>query len=412
MNITRRSFTGGALASGALGTYAYAASTIKVGMMLPVSGALARYAAEQFPPFRYMIDKINAEGGIKSMGGARIELVIADNASTTAGTASEGRRLVSQEKVSMIVGPLITTEMLALTPIIDQYKIPTLSMTSGASRSKYLFSIGFPYDEGYAQPPVNFIEFLAKVKGRPIKKVALVYSNYEAGQQIANLMEGHLKAKGFEIAGRVPVDRTAPDQTAAVLRIRSLKPDAVTGLLIARDGLLVHKARFDLNYHETTFVGPGAGYADPPLWRELGPDVAKAVLARNMFVMTGFNDDVEIPATKALVEELRADMVKNKLEGSIGYYQIWGAQAARIVQTALELAGSSDPQAIGDALAKVKFPSGHPYLYAPRKEIAFNADNLLTDSSALFTQWTEDGKQQTVWPQEYARVEPRPFQPG
>ncbi|ODT22624.1 MAG: hypothetical protein ABS35_14460 [Kaistia sp. SCN 65-12] len=409
MHISRRGFIGGTLASGVLGIPAHATSSVKVGMMLPVSGVLARYAAEQFPPFRYIIDKINAEGGIKSMGGARIELVVADNASTTAGTASEGRRLVSQEKVSLIVGPLITTEMLAITPIIDQYKIPTLSMTSGGSRSKYLYSIGFPYDEGYARPPVDFIEYLAKSKGRPIKRVALVYSNYEAGQQIANLMEGHLKAKGFEVVGRVPVDRTAPDQTAAVLRIRSLKPDAVTGLLIARDGLLVHKARFDLNYHDTTFVGPGAGYADPPLWRELGPDVAKAVLTRNMFVMTGFNDDVEIPATKALMEELRADMVKNKQEGPIGHYQIWGAQAARIVQAALELAASSDPEAIRDAFSKVRISTGHPHLYAPRKEIAFNADNLLTDSSVLFTQWTEDGKQQTVWPEEFARVEPRAF---
>ena len=109
------------------------------------------------------------------------------------------------------------------------------------------------------------------------------------------------------------------------------------------------------------------------------------------------------------MEELRADMVKNKQEGPIGHYQIWGAQAARIVQAALELAASSDPEAIRDAFSKVRISTGHPHLYAPRKEIAFNADNLLTDSSVLFTQWTEDGKQQTVWPEKFARVEPRAF---
>ncbi|MFX7548966.1 ABC transporter substrate-binding protein, partial [Acinetobacter baumannii] len=83
----------------------------------PISGNLAQYAANMFPPFRYVVDKINAEGGIKSMGGARIELIVADNASGSAGTASEARRLITQEKVSFIAGPLVTSEMLALVPV-------------------------------------------------------------------------------------------------------------------------------------------------------------------------------------------------------------------------------------------------------------------------------------------------------
>lgn len=64
-----------------------------------MSGNLAQYAANMFPPFRYVVDKINAEGGIKSMVSAKIELVVADNASGSAGTASEARRLITQEKV-------------------------------------------------------------------------------------------------------------------------------------------------------------------------------------------------------------------------------------------------------------------------------------------------------------------------
>lgn len=73
------------------------------------------------------------------MGGAKIELVLADNASGSAGTASEARRLITQEKVSFIAGPLVTSEMLALVPVLDEHKIPALSFTSGDSRSKYLY---------------------------------------------------------------------------------------------------------------------------------------------------------------------------------------------------------------------------------------------------------------------------------
>ncbi|WP_163484620.1 ABC transporter substrate-binding protein, partial [Escherichia coli] len=84
-----------ALAVGVRAARAQSERIVRVGMILPISGNLAQYAANMFPPFRYVVDKINAEGGIKSMGGARIELIVADNASGSAGTASEARRLIT-----------------------------------------------------------------------------------------------------------------------------------------------------------------------------------------------------------------------------------------------------------------------------------------------------------------------------
>ena len=185
-------------------------------MILPISGNLAQYAANMFPPFRYVVDKINAEGGIKSMGGARIELIVADNASGSAGTASEARRLITQEKVSFIAGPLVTSEMLALVPVLDEHKVPALSFTSGDSRSKYLFTIGLHYEKGYAAPPIEFLTYLIKEKQRNIRTVALVYSNYEAGQQIANFQEKMITTAGLTVAARIPVDRTAQDHCSLI----------------------------------------------------------------------------------------------------------------------------------------------------------------------------------------------------
>ena len=209
--INRRTFLAGtgALAVGARTTRAQTERIIRVGMILPISGNLAQYAANMFPPFRYIVDKINEEGGIKSMGGAKIELVVADNASGSAGTASEARRLISQEKVSFIAGPLVTSEMLALVPVQDEFKVPALSFTSGDSRSKYLFSIGLTYERGYAAPPIDFLTYLIKEKQRNIRSVVLVYSNYEAGQQIANFQEKMITAAGLTVAARIPVDRAA-----------------------------------------------------------------------------------------------------------------------------------------------------------------------------------------------------------
>jgi ABC-type branched-subunit amino acid transport system substrate-binding protein len=410
--INRRTFLvgTGALAVGARAARAQTERVIRVGMILPISGNLAQYAANMFPPFRYVVDKINEDGGIKSMGGAKIELVVADNASGSAGTASEARRLISQEKVSFIAGPLVTSEMLALVPVLDEFKVPALSFTSGDSRSKYLFSIGLTYEKGYAAPPIDFLTYLIKEKQRNIRSVALVYSNYEAGQQIANYQEKMITAAGLTVAARIPVDRTAQDQTSTILRIKSAKPDAVTGLVLTREGVLMQQARANLRYNDTTFVGCGAGYADVTLWTELGPKLAGQVLTRNLFATNGFVADIKLPAAKAIVAELQKEIDAKRIQGPVGHYQVWGAQGARLMQAAFELAGSNDREALKGAFEKVKLEQGNPFLYLPRRELAFGQDNCLTDQTALALQWLPDGGQQAIWPTKFARAEPRPFQ--
>lgn len=411
-SISRRTFLAGigALAVGVRAARAQTERIVRVGMILPLSGNLAQYAANMFPPFRYVVDKINAEGGIKSMGGARIELIVADNASGSAGTASEARRLITQEKVSFIAGPLVTSEMLALVPVLDEHKVPALSFTSGDSRSKYLFTIGLHYEKGYAAPPIEFLTYLIKEKQRSIRTVALVYSNYEAGQQIANFQEKMITAAGLTVAARIPVDRTAQDQTSTILRIKSAKPDAVAGLILTREGVLMHQARANLRYNDTTFFGCGAGYADVSLWTELGPKLAGQVLTRNLFATNGFVADIELPAAKAIVADLQQEIDAKKMQGPVGHYQVWGAQAARLMQAAFELAGSSDREVLKSAFEKVRLEQGSPFLYLPRTELAFGEDNCLTDQTALALQWQDDGSQQAVWPARFSRAEPRPFQ--
>lgn len=412
--ISRRNFLAGAgagmVAAGTRSARAQSERVIRVGMILPISGNLAQYAANMFPPFRYVVERINADGGIKSMGGARIELVVADNASGSAGTASEARRLITQEKVSFIAGPLVTSEMLALVPVLDEYKVPALSFTSGDSRSRHLFTIGFHYEKGYAAPPIDFLTYLVKEKQRSIKSVALVYSNYEAGQQIANFQEKMITAAGLTIAARIPVDRTAQDQTSTILRIKSAKPDAVAGLVLTREGVLMQQARANLRYNDTTFFGCGAGYSDVTLWTELGPKLASQVLTRNLFATSGFVGGIELPAATSIVADLQKEIDAKKMQGPIGHYQIWGAQAARLMQAAFELAGSNDREALTGAFAKVRIEQGSQTLYLPRKELAFGDDNCLTDQTALALQWMPDGSQQAVWPTKFARAEPRPFQ--
>ena len=380
---------------------------IKIGAIQPMSGSYSAYAQEGEPAFEYVIKKINDAGGIKSMGGAKIAVILADDASQPSRTAAEARRLVSQQGVVLLTGTLLTSQMLALSPVLDEIKVPALSMWAGGSRSPYLYSIGFPYDRGYARTMADFIAWLNREKGFHLKTAAMVYSNYEAGQQVNKHLAEHLRKQGLTIVGEVPLDVQSQDQTAAVVRLRALKPDVAAGLLTPRDGQLLLKARFNVNYHDALFMGGTSGFADMSLWRDLGQEVGNAVLTRSLFAMTAFSADTHVPAVREIIQELRDARV---LKTEIGQGAIQGAQAARVLQRVLELAGSTDPDRILAAFRKVELPAGDPDLYLLKEGgLSFADDRLPKDGRAMMIQWTSDHRQEVVFPPRFATTAPRPF---
>ena len=411
MSITRRSF-GIGTASLTLGAVAApwirsanAAAPIKIGVINSMSGGLAAYAQEGQPAFEYIIKKINDEGGIKSKGGAKIELIQADDTSQPARTATEARRLITEEKVNLLTGTILSAQMLALTPVLDELRMPTLSVWAGGSHSNYMFTLGYPYDRGYAQTMHDFVVFLRDAEKFNIKTAVMGYSNYEAGQQVNKFLVEKLKASGISVIGEAPLDIRAQDQTSAMIRIRSLKPDVVVGLVTPRDGILLHQARYNLNYHGSIFCGGTGGYSDLSLWKDLGPEIGKAVLTKNLFGMTGFSPGAKIDSMQKVITELRDTAKLTRIgQGAIQY-----AQAGRVLQQVLETSASLESDALRDAFKKVNIPFGDPNLYVAKpKGLQFAEDRLLKDGSAMFIQWTPEQQQQVIFPKEFAQTTPRP----
>lgn len=410
MTITRRAFgiVSGALLSSVAAPFVHRAcaanSTIRIGVVNSMSGNLTTYAEEGQPAFEYIIKKINAEGGIKSKGGAKIELIQADDTSQPARTATEARRLVTEEKVQLLTGTILSAQMLALTPVLDELKTPTLSIWAGGSHSNYMFTLGYPYDRGYAQTMHDFVVFLRDAEKFNIKTAVMGYSNYEAGQQVNKFLTEKLKASGIKIIGEAPLDTRAQDQTSAMVRIRALKPDVVVGLVSPRDGILLHQARYNLNYQGSIFCGGTGGYSDLSLWKDLGPEIGKAVLTKNLFGMTGFSAGAKVDSMQKIISELRDVAKLNRIgQGAIQY-----AQAARVLQRVLETSKSLESDALVDAFKKVNIPFGDPNLYiAKPKGLQFAEDRLPQDGSAMFIQWTPDQQQQVVFPKEFAQTTPR-----
>jgi hypothetical protein len=197
----------------------------------------------------------------------------------------------------------------------------------------------------------------------------------------------------------------AQDLTTAMIRVRSLKPDLIAGLVTPQDGIRLHQARYNLNYHGSLFIGGTGGFSDLSLWHDLGVNIGKAVLTRNLFGMTGFSPGAKIDAMQRIIAELR-DQAKLTL---IGQGAIQAAQAARVVQRVLENAGSLDAAALLNGFKTVDIPFGDPHLYVAKPQgLRFGEDRMPADGSAMFIQWTPERTQEVVFPDAFAQVAPRP----
>jgi len=402
---------GGAIAAAGLvllaaGVPALAQKAIRVGVIQPLSGSQSVYGRETQPVVEFLVKTINDAGGIKSMGGAKLELVVADSASQSGQAAREAIRLITQENVDVMIGALLTNDMLAVTQAVDENHMPTLSFFAGGSKTKYAFTVGFAYDDGYAGSMADFIKYLKDKTSIPVQRVTLAYANYEGGQQINKFLKERLTAMGLTIVSEVALDVKGQDFMVPLLKIKSEKPDVVVGLMLQNQLINLMRARHQIKYYDSIFLGT-LGNSEHKLKHELGEEVAAEVLPQGLFGMALYSPTANIPAAQKLADQL---LNEAKMGDRFGQLSIPAAQAVRVLQRALEAAGTTEKEALTKAIADVKIPAGDPDLYFPLPNgLAFNDERLIKDLRSMITQWVAKPKLEpvVVFPEAVAAARPK-----
>ena len=99
---------------------------IRVGLLTPLTGAVATYGQSVRNAVVMGIDSINASGGIN---GRQIKLIVLDDKGDSTESAQAARRLIDREKVALIIGPVITPAVMAVAPIAQAEGIPMITPT-------------------------------------------------------------------------------------------------------------------------------------------------------------------------------------------------------------------------------------------------------------------------------------------
>lgn len=336
--------------------------------------------------------------GLPNLNGAKIKLIYADNEADPDVGRAAAERLITVEKVHALLGSECSGVTLTESEVAERYGIPMVNGTSTsptltARGLKYFFRTT-PHAEQLVGTILQFLRDLDEARDDvSIKKIAVVCEDTQWGQDAADVMRKNAADYGFEIVVDIAYPHEATDVDAEVLRIKRANPDVIFMSSYDPDAILFQKTykRYDVN---VPIVGNGTGHLDRIFYETLGCDT-NYVLTRDLWSASMLQT---IPIARKLDELLKARGVKEGMGEEQGRTFI----AFLTLVDAINRAGSTDPDAIRQALAETYIPG--QYLALPWEGVKFDENGQNIYGRGIITQW-RDGELKAVWPWEIAEAE-------
>ena len=255
-----------------LATASQAQETVKIGLILPMTGGQASTGKQIDNAVKMYMQK-NGD----TVAGKKIEVVLKDDAALPDNTKRLAQELIVNDKVNIIAGFGVTPAALAAAPLATQAKVPEVVMAAGTSiiteRSPYIVRTSFTL----AQSSTIIGDWAAK---NGIKKVATLTSDYAPGNDALAAFKEHFTAGGGEIVEEVKVPLANPDFAPFLQRMKDAKPDAMFVFVPAGQGgnFMKQYAERGLDKAGIRMIGPG-DVMDDDLLNGMGDAALGAVTA-------------------------------------------------------------------------------------------------------------------------------------
>jgi branched-chain amino acid transport system substrate-binding protein len=364
------------------------AREIKVGFLLPLTGGFAEAGQLHRRAVEMAVEEINAAGGIKSLGGARL-VALFGNSSSVDEANTETERLISREKVVAIVGAYSSGATVSSTVIAERAQVPyvvpnALADEITARGLKYVFK-HVPHFSQFAINSGELVRDLSRKAGSEAKTACLVRENNFFGNVVGREFAKHMPA--FNIA-LVKDNIFPPNPTTfedVILKLRQDAPDVVFAAGEPSSITLLFQQLNELRYWpKLGWVGVGGGYSNPITWKNLGK------LANGLVVVNDWFPEIKRPGAAEVNARFRArtglDLLGNANTTYAGVY---------ILAAGLDKAGSLDGPRLRDALAGLDLTSGVPMFMYER--VRFDPSGFMTYAKLVGAQ-VRDGQARVVWP--------------
>ena len=335
-----------------------AAQTIKIGVNEPLTGPFAASGTYVVNGAKIAADEINAKGGVL---GKKIELVVEDNKSNPTEAAAVAEKLITADKVPVIMGAWGSSLTLAVMPKLMEYKVPMVVETSSSGK---ITTTGNPYIFRISPPSsVEAAAFKPILPKLSIKKADFLVINNDWGRGAAEDFGKVLKADNIQVGLVETMDQSAQDMSAQLSKIKATDSDTIMVTTAVEQLTLVLKQATALGIKKQIVTTGGSQNPDQLI------DQA-GVAANGTFHLTTFapwypDETPNPPATKYFLGEWK----KRGFNFAGATESFRGYDGIRTIAAAIEKAGKAEPEAIAAALwqtellglyGKIKFEKQGP----------------------------------------------------
>jgi branched-chain amino acid transport system substrate-binding protein len=369
------------------------AREVKVGYILPVTGPLAFEAGLALNGLTLAADEINAGGGIKSLGGAKLTLLPGDTQNKVELGKSEAQRLIDQGVVALI-GPFSSLVAFSVRQDTEKAKTPFLLLASVADNLtegglRYTFRMQ-PNGKGMATLTVHNMLEMARNAGAPIKRVAIMHEDGNFGTTMGNHVEAFAKPSGYELVQRVPYSLRSPDFTAELSKVKAARPDLLLISGYYGDSKLIAETAAKLRIGVLALVGlANAAYSNPKFIAD-NRELTEHLLDGNYW------HNPQSPRARAVF-----DAYQKRFGATMSNHGVQGYQVTFVLKDALERAASTDRDKVREALAKTNL-ADH---ILTQDAIRFDDAGENVNASPALIQ-VQNGRPVVVGPARFAEAKP------
>jgi branched-chain amino acid transport system substrate-binding protein len=382
--------------------------TVKIGAIYPLSGNAASAGVHAKAAIETAVEIINnghpglgnlpvtKNKGLAGLGGAKVEVVFADNQGSPAVGQNQALRLITEEKVVALSGAYQSGITLTTSAISEKYGIPYVN---GESVAASLTERGFkwffrttPVASDFARIYLDFLKEM-KAGGQKVDSIALVHENTEYGTSVANVITSVFKENGLSIAQDISYSANTTDVQSQVLQLKDKKPDVVIMISYASDAILYAKTMQALDYKPPMMIADNAGFSDPSFIKSVGK-LAQGVFNRSSFA-------VGPPGSPSfLINEIYKKKSGDDLDDTAARQM----QGFFVLMDAIDRAKSTEPDKIQAALKATDLKPDQ--LIMGYKGVKFDDKGQNTLASGLVIQLQDGENYVAVWPKDQARKAP------
>ena len=315
---------------------ARAEDTIKIGVILPISGGAAYVGQGIGDGVRLAVDQINAVGGIK---GRKLEILLRDEMLRPDASVAAAKELITKDGVKFIIGPATSATSLAVSELAKTEHIVNISPSAkteaitGSKLHEYIFQLAPTTD-------VDGVRSVGVLNKIGAKSVCFTGFDYAYTQDWFKAIKANMGA--IQNAGEFLVPLNTTDYSTVIGQLIASPCDTVVGTMYGGGFIAFVKQAAPFGLFKTKKLLWGANTGDYAVAKALGPDFPEGVWAAASDIWYHEGSDAHAKYQAALAQ------LQGRKETDM--WPITGYNAVNFLAAAIEKAGSDDPKAVRDAL--------------------------------------------------------------